>query len=865
MKNKFLVISIFIFIIVLSVGAVSASDTDNTVLSDSEDVSGTVSGDVDVVTVNPGATHGELKYNVPSEAKTVKSADVYVNVYSGSAQNTYGANANISIITKNSQKNYTESLWIEQGSTDGVVYNVNDHTTKCYSDYMIHYNITDFVNGLNGTELKINVDTYNMSGKSFDGKIKLIALVFAYDDGDDDSILYWINSTQLWTKTDVNVTFDTNLVDKYYSLSLTNVVLSSGDGIYRLNNQLIGDADSHTSGSFYYQLNQWNNLSKFVSSGQNILNVVYAGTSTYGSIKNSLSVLKAEKLINNINLKTEYTGAAFAGCNNTLSVQINASKSGKYIIKLSADGKVVDEKEVNLTAGLNTAVLLTDPTVRPVDASTVNGANNNNVTYSVDIINSNKTAGSSSVKVPVLYNGNLGKDLAYPAGGFEPFLNITVNGDIIVDIKDVSSYLGSPALNRLDVWNISLGSDSSIVKSFIYVPYNWFNPNSGIKEDLNMFNATFNGVKVVPSLMYRDQGNLGSYGKYGYGVLVYDVTGLVRKGENSFNLTKLAGTPAVYPSVLVYMYNTTSSNTLKEIYIINGADLLAGTYNLANRTVHADSEISVYSKVTDSAKLYIIAASAQKGEGDIIFNGKVYEDVWNGTTSTTDLYTLNITGLVKNTNDISFKATGATILALPQIIVTTKNIPERVPTTITAPDVTVVYNTNKNLVITLKEDNGKVVSDAKLTVILNGVSKSVKTNSNGQAIVAVPSSLVPNKYKVSITYDGDDTHIKSVGTSNVVVKKASVKLTASKKTFKAKVKTKKYTVTLKNNKAKVMKKVKLTLKVKGKTYKATTNSKGKATFKITKLTKKGKYTAKIRYAGDKYFNKCTKSVKLTIK
>lgn len=62
-----------------------------------------------------------------------------------------------------------------------------------------------------------------------------------------------------------------------------------------------------------------------------------------------------------------------------------------------------------------------------------------------------------------------------------------------------------------------------------------------------------------------------------------------------------------------------------------------------------------------------------------------------------------------------------------------------------------------------------------------------------------------------------------------------------------------------------MKKVKLTLKIKGKTYKATTNSKGKATFKITKLTKKGKHTGKITFGGNKYYNKLTRSVKITIK
>ena len=70
---------------------------------------------------------------------------------------------------------------------------------------------------------------------------------------------------------------------------------------------------------------------------------------------------------------------------------------------------------------------------------------------------------------------------------------------------------------------------------------------------------------------------------------------------------------------------------------------------------------------------------------------------------------------------------------------------------------------------------------------------------------------------------------------------------------------------MKNNKKQAMKKVKVTLKVKGKTYKATTNAKGKAVFKITKLTKKGKYTAKVRFAGNKYYNALTKTVKITVK
>ena len=95
-------------------------------------------------------------------------------------------------------------------------------------------------------------------------------------------------------------------------------------------------------------------------------------------------------------------------------------------------------------------------------------------------------------------------------------------------------------------------------------------------------------------------------------------------------------------------------------------------------------------------------------------------------------------------------------------------------------------------------------------------------------------------------------------------KKKATKITAKNKSFKAKTKTKKYTVTLKNGK-KAVKGVKLTLKVKGRTYKAKTNKKGKATFKIRNLRKKGKYTASIRFAGNKTYKKSTKKIRITVK
>ena len=62
-----------------------------------------------------------------------------------------------------------------------------------------------------------------------------------------------------------------------------------------------------------------------------------------------------------------------------------------------------------------------------------------------------------------------------------------------------------------------------------------------------------------------------------------------------------------------------------------------------------------------------------------------------------------------------------------------------------------------------------------------------------------------------------------------------------------------------------MKKVKRTLKVNKKTYSAKTNAKGQATFKMTKLNKKGTFTAVITYKGSANYNKVTKKVKITVK
>ena len=182
--------------------------------------------------------------------------------------------------------------------------------------------------------------------------------------------------------------------------------------------------------------------------------------------------------------------------------------------------------------------------------------------------------------------------------------------------------------------------------------------------------------------------------------------------------------------------------------------------------------------------------------------------------------------------------------------------------TITATEIIATYNINGDLVITLTDSTGNPMVSEEITVNLNG-QKTYITDKGGQ-IKITTKGLIPKTYSVAITFEGNTNYTKTNKDVKVIVKKATPKIVAKKKTFKTSVKTKKYTITLKDNTGKAIKKAKVTLKVKGKTYKTTTNSKGKATFKIKNLNKKGIFKATVTYKGDKYYNKVTKKAKIKV-
>ena len=171
-------------------------------------------------------------------------------------------------------------------------------------------------------------------------------------------------------------------------------------------------------------------------------------------------------------------------------------------------------------------------------------------------------------------------------------------------------------------------------------------------------------------------------------------------------------------------------------------------------------------------------------------------------------------------------------------------------------DVDDAYYVKDDIIIKLTPVNSK----GAISVTINGKEYPVKDNQ-----VKITGGLGVGTYEIKAVLDGDDNFNGSSSSASFKVNKLGSKITAKAKSFKYEDKTKKYTITLKNSKGKVLKNTNVTLKVNGKTYTAKTNSKGVATFKLTKLTKKGKYTAVISYAGDKNYKKASKKAKITVK
>ena len=190
-------------------------------------------------------------------------------------------------------------------------------------------------------------------------------------------------------------------------------------------------------------------------------------------------------------------------------------------------------------------------------------------------------------------------------------------------------------------------------------------------------------------------------------------------------------------------------------------------------------------------------------------------------------------------------------------------------TTITVQSATVTADPNgksktQNIAITVKDAKGNAVAGQTIQVYVNGALKTAKTNDKGVATLAVPYKAGGTVSLVA-SFNGAAGLLGSSATGKLTVKKNAVKIAAkTKKVKKSKAKKAKVQITVKAGKTALKKKL-VTITINKKTYKAKTNAKGIATFKVKLPKKAKKYKYTVKFAGDNFNNAKTFKGKLTVK
>ncbi len=136
----------------------------------------------------------EKEFDLPCDPEDVAWARLYVASYIGNMQNNYPLNTTVEfdggsgyVLLGSEIMNTTYTF--PMGSGTGTIW-INN-STRVTSDHLMWYDVMDQINSSN---VAARVHTAHPNGGApFDGRVKMIALVVAYDDGDYDQIHYWVN------------------------------------------------------------------------------------------------------------------------------------------------------------------------------------------------------------------------------------------------------------------------------------------------------------------------------------------------------------------------------------------------------------------------------------------------------------------------------------------------------------------------------------------------------------------------------------------------------------------------------------------------------------------------------------------------
>ncbi|SFL29522.1 hypothetical protein SAMN02910297_00485 [Methanobrevibacter olleyae] len=148
-----------------------------------------------------------------------------------------------------------------------------------------------------------------------------------------------------------------------------------------------------------------------------------------------------------------------------------------------------------------------------------------------------------------------------------------------------------------------------------------------------------------------------------------------------------------------------------------------------------------------------------------------------------------------------------------------------------------------SLYVYLKDNAGNPLSGKNIILTFANKKFTKVTDKNGGISLKI-SSASTGKYAVKVNFNGDNDYFSSNKDFTVNVYRLNTKITISSKSIARGTYLYAY---LKDSSGKAISGQKITIKHKGKTFRKTTNSKGRVSLKINSLS--GKYSTKIKFAG----------------
>lgn len=173
--------------------------------------------------------------------------------------------------------------------------------------------------------------------------------------------------------------------------------------------------------------------------------------------------------------------------------------------------------------------------------------------------------------------------------------------------------------------------------------------------------------------------------------------------------------------------------------------------------------------------------------------------------------------------------------------------------------------------LNLKENKiNNINMSGKALIIIKKNKKEIKrykvdVNKNGKAIFSIGKKLVIGKYSISVKYYGSKYYNSFKKSRTFKITKRHLKFTnTTKKVKKSKARKARFKITLKSNYNKVLANKVIYLKINKKLYKAKTNKKGVAAFRLRLAKVKKTYKYKVTFKGDKSNYKKTYYAKLKV-